>query len=90
MNLRAIGSTPHLLFALLLALSIVTTGCTTPECEVMSACCDAVADLEGLGSACGELSAGTNDRDTCRTVVDTIVYMLEDRDRPIPNACERP
>ena len=72
------------IFALLLAL----TGCRAPECQQMKECCAAVEDLDGLGGACVDIASDTRDPQTCREVVRTIGYMLDDRDRSRPEACQ--
>lgn len=63
------------------------SGCKVSECKVLVACCEASQELEGIGSACGDLSADVRDPNSCRSIVKTIGYMHEDRDRPIPDVC---
>ena len=70
------------------ALAIALTACRAPECKQMTRCCEAVEDLEGLGASCAGLADDTSDPMTCRDVVRTIGYMLEDRDKAIPESCQ--
>ncbi len=67
---------------------LVLTGCRAPECQQMSECCSAVDDLDGVGGACVDIASDTRDPQTCREVVRTIGYMLDDRDRSLPEACK--
>ena len=78
-----------ILFPLIsLALLVVASfGCRAPECKQMLECCEAVEDLDGVGGACGELAADTRDPMTCRNIVRTVRYMLEDNDQPLPDVC---
>ena len=66
---------------------VALTACRSSECRQMTACCDAVRDLDGLGGACVDLAQETRDPQTCREIVRTIGYMLDDRDEPRPEAC---
>ena len=54
----------------------------------MAECCSKVEELDGLGAACAGLAGDTRDPMTCRDVVRTIGYMLEDRDEALPEACQ--
>lgn len=54
----------------------------------MLECCDAVEDLEGTGGACADLAQDTRDPQTCREILRTIGYMLEERDEPMPESCQ--
>lgn len=73
------------LFAVLLLLG----GCKSEECQQMTECCAAVADVPGVGSSCGELAEQTRDPETCRTILRTVRYMYEDRDGDAPAVCQR-
>lgn len=78
--------------AALLALLIVTalplmTGCKADTCQRMAVCCNAVKDAPGMGTACSKLAASTRDPQTCASVLQTVNYMLEDRKKPVPQAC---
>ena len=79
-----------LLAALALSSCLVgLSACKASECQQMLACCDAIADLPGVGPrACGSIAEGTKDPQTCRVVKQTARYMLEDRKNPIPAACQ--
>ncbi len=77
----------HLFPTILLFALVATFGCRAPECEQMLQCCEAVADMEGMGTACLALGEETRDPTTCRDVVRTIGYMLDDRDQTKPDAC---
>lgn len=78
--------------ALGLALMGVVVGlsaCKADECQRMMACCAAVKDMEGVGPrACGPLAEAARDPDTCRSVNQTVRFMLEDRKQPVPEVCE--
>lgn len=70
---------------------VCASGCRSSECSAMSACCGAVQGLdgmEGLGEACGPLAAQTTNPDSCRSVTETVRYMLKDRKQPIPTSCQ--
>ncbi len=73
---------------LAIALTLLSAGCQPSECAQMMSCCEAVKDLEGLGSACGPLAAQTRDLNTCRDIKLTVRYMLEDRKKTIPEICQ--
>lgn len=76
------------LAGLLVAL-LALGGCKAEECQQMTECCAAVADVPGVGSSCGELAEQTRDPDTCRTILRTVRYMYEDRDGDPPPACRK-
>lgn len=80
--------TTRLLFPLIVLLLLMAlAGCRAAECKQMLDCCEQVEDLEGLGGGCADLAEGTRDPQTCRDVLRTVGYMLEDRDDSIPEAC---
>ena len=64
-------------------------GCKAEECQQMTECCAAVADVPGVGSSCGELAQQTRDPDTCRTILRTVRYMYEDRSGQPPKVCQK-
>lgn len=64
------------------------SGCRSSECSAMSACCGEVRGMEGLGEACGPLAEQTTNPDSCRSVTETVRYMLKDRKKPIPTSCQ--
>lgn len=64
------------------------TGCKSSECARMAACCAEVEGLKGVGESCGTLAEETANPDTCRAVTRTVRFMLEDRDKPIPQICQ--
>ncbi len=76
-------------FAIAIALLLALGGCRSPECQQMIDCCEQVEDLDGVGGACAGLATDTRDSQTCRDVVRTIGYMLDDRDASVPEACQR-
>lgn len=65
-----------------------SVGCEPTECQQMNECCEAVEDLDGTGSACIDLTEDTTDVETCREVVRTVGFMLDERDKPTPEACQ--
>lgn len=71
----------------LVASFLLFAGCKADECQQMTECCAAVADVPGVGSACGELADQTRDPDTCRTILKTVRYMYEDRSGDAPPVC---
>lgn len=75
---------PTILWIVLL---IATSACRAPECQQMADCCSVVEEMDGVGAACGELASDTRDPLTCRDVVRTISYMLEDSEQPVPQSC---
>ncbi len=79
----------RLLFPVLLAIALIAlSGCRAAECEQMLECCSQVEELDGLGGACADLATDTRDPQTCRTVVRTIGYMLDEREDPRPESCQ--
>lgn len=67
---------------------LVVAGCQPAECRQMRACCQAIEAHEGVGEACGELAQGVDSAETCQVVVDAARAMFEQRDEPVPAACE--
>lgn len=65
------------------------SACRASECQQMLSCCDAIRDMPGVGPrACSTIAEGTKDPQTCRVVKQTARYMLEDRKKEIPAACQ--
>ena len=56
----------------------------------MTECCAEIQGMEGVGQSCGSLTESTKNPDTCRAVLDTVKYMLEDRKKPVPAVCKLP
>ena len=79
-------TTITLLLALIIA---VLPACRDAECRQMMQCCDAVEDVDEIGPVCTELASDTRDPQTCRTVLTTITHVLDDQDKPLPEACQR-
>lgn len=63
------------------ALLLITfaTGCRARECQQMQKCCDVLAEYDGVGDTCGELAKQTKDPTTCRAVLRTLTYIVEDQ-----------
>ncbi len=76
------------LLGVLLCATALLTSCRAEECRTMQACCEAMSDVEGTGAACKGLADQTRDPTTCRSVVRTLRYMMEDRGQEIPEACQ--
>jgi len=49
-----------------------------------------IQGMDGVGNACGSLTESTKNPDTCRSVLDTMKFMLEDRKKPVPAVCKMP
>lgn len=64
--------------------------CRSEVCARMLVCCRKIEDEPGVGKACGAKAAQVEDRETCRSILDTIGYMYEDRDEEPPKACQFP
>lgn len=82
----------HLLLLSLLA-SLLLTGplaCEADVCTQMRTCCAAIKDVEGVGIGCGKIAKNTKAPETCRSVLDTVKYMYQERDEPVPQACMLP
>ena len=73
---------------LLICIGFFAMGCKDAECSRMLECCAEVQDLDGLGQACGPLAEQTTNPDSCRSVTETVRYMLKDREKPIPASCQ--
>lgn len=65
----------------------LTTGCKPAECRQMVRCCEEVKDVEGVGAACGPMAKELSNDKTCTSVLQTIGYMLEDKQLPVPEVC---
>lgn len=76
-------------FVSVLAGSVLLGGCRAEECQKMLACCEEIKDVEGVGSACGEMAQGVKDPDTCRTILKTARAMFEKRGEEVPKACRK-
>jgi len=76
-----------LIFVGLLFAGALLGGCSPAECKQMTRCCAAIQDMQGVGDACGKLSAGLNDADTCLSVIYAAEAMLEAREGELPEAC---
>lgn len=71
-----------------LFMTTLATGCRAKECQQMQKCCDALSGMEGLGNTCGELAKQTKDPTTCRTVLRTLTYLVEEQGQTeIPAQC---
>ena len=77
-----------LLLGALMSAAISLAGCRAQECTQMTECCAEITGLDGVGQACGAMSESTSNPDTCASVTQTIRFMLEDRKKPIPQACQ--
>ena len=73
---------------LLLLLALPLAGCEAKACAQMRQCCKVMAQVDGMGQACGALAEGTKDPATCKSVTQTVRFMLADRKMPLPKACE--
>ncbi|MFU8805068.1 MAG: hypothetical protein ACNA8W_14740 [Bradymonadaceae bacterium] len=76
-----------LLIFVTVALVLLTVGCKERECREMMRCCEAAAEIDGVGHTCGPMAANVRDPTTCRTIMRTLRYMLEDKGRPVPQEC---
>lgn len=74
--------------AWLILFGVISSGCKPDECTRMMECCGQVRDMEGVGKACGPMAESARDPNTCRSINQTIRYMLEDRKKPIPAVCK--
>jgi hypothetical protein len=54
----------------------------------MTQCCTALSDSEWTGPACLSLADQTRDPTTCRSVLRTLRFNLEDRGEEIPGPCQ--
>ncbi len=72
----------------LLVLSVfVAAGCKPAVCSQMVRCCEEVIEVEGVGAACGPMAKELSNEATCESVLQTIGYMMEDRQQELPQAC---
>lgn len=73
---------------LVVALSgVVLAGCRSKECAKMVECCNRLVDVEGVGGVCESRARSVDDPKTCETVLETVVYMFEERDEEPPEVC---
>ena len=82
-------STLTSLLIAIVGLVVALSACRAPECQQMLECCAEVEELDGVGGACHDIAEDTRDPQTCRDVVRTIGYMLEDRDASMPEPCRQ-
>lgn len=73
----------HFILVLFVGLA---SGCESPQCKTLQACCAASSEIEGLGGACN-LAKNVHDDEKCGEIVETLQYMYTSRKQPIPNAC---
>jgi len=71
----------------LLIFVLISVGCGSPECETLKRCCEASAELPGMGGACG-MANDVTDPAKCQSITDTIRTMYERREVPVPAVCE--
>lgn len=76
---------------LLTALALLgAAGCEDDLCTRMRTCCKAIKDVEGVGIGCGKIAKGTRAPETCRSVLETVGYMYQEREQQPPQACQLP
>ncbi len=86
--MKTTSSQVLLIFSIFTMLGMsLTTGCKPAECRQMVRCCDEVKDVEGVGAACGPIAKDLDNDKTCTSVLQTIGYMLEDKQLPVPEVC---
>lgn len=76
------------LVAVALLSSAILSGCRSEICARMLVCCRKIENEQGVGEACGPRAAEVDDRKTCRSILETIGYMYEERDAEPPKACQ--
>lgn len=67
--------------------AIALAGCRSKECAKMVECCDRLVDVEGVGEVCESRARSVEDRKTCETVLEAVIYMFEERDEEPPEVC---
>lgn len=71
---------------LMVLASGLASGCESPECARLKACCNASSDLQGVGDAC-KLSQSVADPTKCAEIQETLVYMYASKGVDVPAAC---
>lgn len=56
----------------------------------MEACCGAIESVEGVGNSCDRVSAAVGDPETCKTILETVELMYEEREEEPPEICRAP
>ena len=78
-----------LVAAAVIVVATLATGCRSKECARMLACCNQIKEMKGVGGACGPQANAVSDPKTCRTILKTVGYMFEEREKELPEACRR-
>ncbi|MFB6351176.1 MAG: hypothetical protein ABEN55_10325 [Bradymonadaceae bacterium] len=78
----------RLFLAWLVGTALLASGCRSKECARMMACCQQVKDVDGMGEACGPQANTVEDPKTCKTILETIGYMFEEKEKELPAVCK--
>ncbi|MBA2663796.1 MAG: hypothetical protein H0U74_16025 [Bradymonadaceae bacterium] len=78
----------YIFLILLVSCAALSAGCKPAECRQMVRCCAQVEDIDGIGKSCGALAANVRDGATCTSIIETVGYMLEDKQQPVPAICK--
>ena len=54
----------------------------------MMACCQAIKQRDSVGEACGSRANAVDDPKTCKTILETVGYMYQQRNEPPPEVCQ--
>lgn len=76
------------LVGIAIALTVMTSGCRSKECARMMNCCQAIEEVDGVGNACGSRASSVEDPKTCKTILETVGHMFEEKDAELPGACD--
>lgn len=71
----------------LLVVFVSLGGCRSEECARMVECCKAIEGTDGAGGICDARAEAVDDPKTCKTVLETVGYMFEERDEQPPEVC---
>ncbi len=77
-----------LLAGLAITVAAMTAGCRSKECARMMTCCQAIEDVDGVGNACGSRASSVEDPKTCKTILETVGHMFEEKEADLPAACD--
>jgi len=72
----------------LVGAAVLLSGCRSKECARMMACCQQVQDVDGVGEACGPRANNVDNPKTCKTILETIGYMFDEKERALPDVCK--
>lgn len=76
------------LLALVIAvLAAGLAGCSDKVCGKMKRCCQEAQKQEWVGRACGDIAMQTSETESCRTILESVRYLYQEKEVEFPKAC---